>query len=164
MSTNNILLETIFEDQLQKTMTLGQAIQLLGDMNLIQVGELAELAISKKSGVDRCERNFPNIDLVSGVQIKHAQTNPEHRFRDKNTVRAHVAIKGITAPILAVVTERITNKQYFFYFPYYTFSMYSGHSFSIGFDREGNPNNGWPWGHQVESFDELSELAKNIQK
>jgi hypothetical protein len=156
----DILVETVFGNTLEKLMTLKDAIELLTKANLIDVGELAERAISIKSEVDQCDKNTPNIDLVSGKQVKHAQTNPDNRGKMSN-LRAYISIKGITAPILAVVTERVTKKQYFFYFPYKSFSMYSANTFSICFNSySGEPASGWAWNYEVDSFEKLCELAK----
>jgi hypothetical protein len=157
---SNVLVETVFKNDLMKQMTLKDAIDLLIKANMIDIGELAERAISIKSGIDQCDKNTPNIDLVSGKQIKHAQTNPDH-LGTKSNLLAHISIKGITAPILAVVTERVTKKQYFFYFPYKSFSMYTGNTFSICFKGDtGEPTNGWAWAYEVDSFEKLCELAK----
>jgi hypothetical protein len=156
----DILVETVFGTELDKKMTLRSAIQRLSELNLLDVGEVAEQAISKKSGVGQCDKNTPNIDLVSGKQIKHAQTNPNNVGKVSSLV-AYITIRGITAPILAVVTERVTKKQYFFYFPYKSFSMYTGNTFSICFNgRTGEPATGWAWDYRVESFEKLCELAK----
>lgn len=130
---SNILVETVFKNDLMKKMTLKDAIDLLMKDNMIDIGELAERAISIKSGIDQCDKNTPNIDLVSGKQIKHAQTNPDHVGK-VSSLKAHISIRGITAPILAVVTERVTKNQYFFYFPYKSFCMYNANTFSICFN------------------------------
>jgi hypothetical protein len=157
---SNILVETVFGNKLAKQMTLKDAIDLLTQSNLIDIGELAERAISIKSGVDQCDKNTPNIDLVSGKQIKHAQTNPDN-LGMVSSLKAYITIKGITAPILAVVTERVTKKQYFFYFPYKSFSMYTANTFSICFKgNTGQPASGWAWDYEVDSFEKLCEMAK----
>jgi hypothetical protein len=155
----NILVETIFGNQLQKSMTLNDAINLLSEHELINIGELAELAISKKSGVDLCVKNTPDIDLVTGKQIKHAQTNPDNT--SNGVLKAHISKRNITVPILAVVTERLTNKQYFFHFPYESYSWMNGNTFMVPFDLDGNPKrqNNW-WDYEVRNFEELCELAK----
>lgn len=154
---NNVLFESIFGETLKSPMTLEKAIQVLSSHNLINIGELAELAISKKSGVELCEKNTPEVDLVSGVQIKHAQTNPHS---NSGRLLAHVSIKGTTAPILAVVTERKTNKQYFFHIPYSARAHLTGNAISITFDNYGFPGSGQWWAYEVESFEKLCELAK----
>lgn len=156
---SDILVETVFGDYLNTTLTLGEAIRFLKNRNLIAIGELAELAISKKSGIEQCQKNCANIDLVSGVQIKHAQTNPNST---SGKLIAYITIRGITAPILSVVTERKTNKQYFFHFPYSAYSGQFGNAFSVPFEQSGKPkrSNRW-WDYEVESFEKLCELAHN---
>lgn len=154
---NNVLFESIYGRHLKDTMTLEQAINLLSTHNLINIGELAELAISKKSGVALCEKNAPEVDLVSGKQIKHAQTNPHS---NSGRLLAHISIKGTRAPILAVVTERKRNKQYFFHIPYHARAHLCGNSISIPFDDMGYPGSSQWWEYEVDSFEELCELAK----
>lgn len=154
---NNILFETIYGRHLKDSMTLEKAIHLLSSHNLINIGELAELAISKKSGVSLCDRNTPEIDLVSGVQIKHAQTNPHS---NSGRLLAHVSIRGTKAPILAIITERKRNKQYFFHIPYYARAHLCGNTIAIPFDDMGYPGSSQWWSYEVESFEKLCELAK----
>jgi hypothetical protein len=154
---NNVLFEAIYGHHLNDKMTLEKAINLLSSQNLINIGELAELAISKKSGVALCDKNTPEVDLVTGVQIKHAQTNPHS---NSGRLLAHVSIKGTTAPILAIVTERKRNKQYFFRIPYEARAHLVGNTIAIPFDDWGYPGSSQWWAYQVDSFDELCELAK----
>lgn len=156
---SNILIETVFGKDLKKKMPLEDAIQLIISKNLFDIGELAEQAISKKSGIDQCDKNTPGIDLVSGKQIKHAQTNPDHV--NSYNLKAHITVRGITAPILAVVTERVTKQQYFFYVPYKAHKHLNGNTFCIPFETDGTPrrSNSW-WKYEVDSFDKLCELAK----
>ena len=154
---NNVLFEAIYGHHLKDAMTLEKAINLLSEHNLINIGELAELAISKKSGVALCEKNAPEVDLVSGKQIKHAQTNP---YSNNGRLLAHISIKGTRAPILAVVTERKRNKQYFFHIPYNARAHLCGNAISIPFDDMGFPGSSQWWQYEVDSFEELCELAK----
>jgi hypothetical protein len=154
---SNVLFKTIFGKELTTEMTLERAIHILSEHNLINIGELAELAISKKSGVALCEKNTPEVDLVSGVQIKHAQTNPRS---NSGRLLAHVSIKGTRAPILAVVTERKRNKQYFFHIPYRARAHLTGNAIAIPFDDMGYPGSSQWWEYQVSNFDELCNLAK----
>lgn len=153
---NSKLYSAIFGHELEKTFTLEQAITILESMDLINIGEVAEQAISAKSGVERCSINTPDIDLVSGKQIKHART------ADKNGRRiAYCSIKNHTTDILCVVTERLTNKEYFFKFPNYAYGSMYGNTIGIPFYENGVPyrNNRW-WEYEVGSFEELCELAK----
>lgn len=154
----DVLLSTLFGEKLKEKLTLEEAVDLLKSMNLVNVGELAEQAISKKSGVKMCDRNTPEIDLVSGKQIKHATTSP---VKNKpNQRKAFLSIAGTTAPILAVITETITNEQYFLYIPFSAYRHLSGNTISLYFDKDGNPGTSQWWNYEVNSFEELCDLAK----
>ena len=154
------LYKTIFGRRLNKTMTLGEAISLLESKDLIAVGEVAELAVSMKSGVERCSKNYPGIDLVSDKQIKHARTNPENPVHG-GKLRAYISVKNTTSTILAVVTERLTGKEYYFELPYSCYRHHNGSTIGIPFHANGTPvlTNKW-WKYQVDSLDELCEMAK----
>lgn len=154
----NDLTKTIFGNNLYKSYTLADVLAELNKMNLINSGELAEQAISKKSGVKQCARNTPEIDLESGIQIKHAQTS---FVKNKpNLQKAYITIKGTRAPILAVITEQVTGKQYFLNIPYKARNHLSGNTISLCFDQYGNPGNSQWWAYEVSSFKDLCELAK----
>jgi len=102
---SNVLTQTLFGNELLTTMSLESAINLLLAKNLINVGELAEQAISKKSGVAMCGKNTANIDLVSGVQVKYSTvTMPASSIR----YLAYISI-NTTAPILCVITNPIVH-------------------------------------------------------
>ena len=112
---NKDLFTAVFGDTLSNRMTLAQAIEILDERNLIDIGELAEQAISIKSNIALCSKNTPEIDLVSGKQIKHGRTNPA----TQNTgLKAFCTIKNHTSTILFVATEIHTKKEYYFVFPY----------------------------------------------
>ena len=157
---SNVLLKEVFGSKLTRTYTLEEAFELFDSIDIIAHGELAEKAISKKSGVEQCSKNQPKIDLVSGVQIKYAQTNYETQASN-GSLRAYITIKGHTEKILAVVTETVTKKQYFFCFPYSSYKHYNANTFSIPFDVNGHPKiSNDRWYYQVESWEALCELAK----
>jgi hypothetical protein len=158
----NVLLETVFGKKLKNTYTLEQAFEIFAEHDLIEVGELAEKAISKKSGVDQCDKNTPEIDLVTGVQIKHAQTNPNgNSIISQNCLKAWFGIKNTSAPILLVVTERLTKQQYFFHIPYSSYKHVNANAISIPFELDGTPrrSNHW-WRHEIDTWEQLCELAK----
>ena len=111
-----VLKETVFGERLNEQMSLSDAIDLLSDLDLINIGELGEKAVSIQTGISQCVKNTPNIDLLNGIQIKTAQTNPDNPT--KGFLKAWFTIKNCTAPIAVIVTERVTKKQYFFYIPY----------------------------------------------
>ena len=154
------LYKTIFGRQLDQRFTLMGAIRLLESKNLIDAGELAEQAISKKSKIERCAKNFPEIDLVSGKQIKHARTNPD-RTNSSGTMMATVSIKNHRSTILAVVTERKSNMEYYFAFPYSAYRHLNGNTLNIPFYNDGKAysKNKW-WRYQVSSFTKLCEMAR----
>jgi hypothetical protein len=157
---SNVLLETVFGDKLKQQYTLLEAYKLFSEFGLIAHGELAEKAISKQSGVQQCAKNEPGMDLVSGVQIKSAETNYKTQAHS-GTLKAHISIKGHTEKILAVVTETETKKQYFFCFPYSSYSHYNGNTFCIPFELSGKPRRkNERWNYEIESWEELCKLAK----
>jgi hypothetical protein len=153
---SNPLLTTIFNKQLHQTMSLKEAIDLLFSHDLINVGELAEQAVSKLSGVELCERNTPNIDLVSGKQIKHAIVR---KAASSDYYRAHIGIRT-NAPILCVITNPKLNQQYYLHIPYQAFRHLDGNAINISFGRDGWPRSSQWWEYEVSSFKKLCELAK----
>lgn len=155
----NDLTKTVFGSNLHKSYTLADVLSKLNKLNLLNSGELAERAISKKSGVKQCSRNTPEIDLESGVQIKHAQTNFV-KSSSTNMQKAYIGIKGTRASILAVITEQVTGKQYFLNIPYKARQHLTGNTISICFDEYGNPGASQWWEYEVGSFKELCEMAK----
>ena len=152
--------KTIFGKELDHTCTLEQAITILEARNLINVGEVAEQAISIGSGIALCSKNTPEIDLVSGKQIKRGLTNPDTQWHS-GSLKAFCSIKGHTSTILFVATERYTNKDYYFVFPHSAYKYQNGNTISIPFNLNGNPRrtNKW-WYYEVESFKKLCEAAK----
>jgi hypothetical protein len=153
----DILAETYFGPDINATMTLMEAINLLRNHDLLNIGELAERAISKKSGIDMCDKNTPNIDLVTGKQIKHSTVK---KSASSSYYKAYITI-NTNAPILSVITNPVTGKQYFLYIPYQAFSHLSGSCIAIGFGEDGRrPADSYWWNYQVESFEKLCEMAK----
>ena len=153
---NNDLTRAVFGNNLNKTYTLSDVLSSLNKIDLLNIGELAELAISKKSGVKQCEKLTENIDLESGHQIKHARTH----LRTSGYWIATVS-RNTTAPILLVVSETKTKKQYFFHIPYSAHRHLSGNTIGISFGQYGRPSSGQWWRYEIKSFDELCEIAKN---
>ena len=153
---SNVLTQTLFGNELSTMMSLDCAFKLLLSKNLINVGELAEQAISKKSGVAMCGKNTANIDLVSGVQIKYSTVKMP---ASSDRYLAYISI-NTTAPILCVITNPVHNTQYFLHIPYRAFKHLSGNCISISFGTDGHPVSSQWWHYEVDSFDELCELAK----
>jgi hypothetical protein len=152
---DNPLTRTLFGDNLDKQFDFKFVLQCLDELNLINNGELAELAISEKSGVEKCKKMTENIDLVSGVQIKYAKVHPRPSGQRIATVS-----RRTTAPILLVVDDTKNKKQYYFNIPYYAHRHLSGNTIGIGFDSRGRPGDSQWFNYRVQTFDELCELAK----
>jgi hypothetical protein len=153
---NNVLTQTLFGNELLTTMSLENAINLLLSKNLINVGELAEQAISKRSGIAMCGKNTANIDLVSGVQIKYSTVKMP---ASSDRYLAYISI-NTTAPILCVINNPVLNTQYFLHIPYRAFRHLSGNCINISFGTDGYPRSSQWWYYEVDSFEELCELAK----
>jgi len=152
----SIIAEHILGTKAKNNVTLVEAFNLLLGMNLINIGEAGEQTISNASGVARCPRNTAKIDLISGVQVKTAQTYP-----DKGKLQAYFAPGNTKAPILFIVLERLTGKEYFFRFSYRHYKEQIGSSICIPFEADGTPRrtNHW-WDHEI-SFDDICKIAKN---
>jgi hypothetical protein len=153
---NNILLDILFGDELHQSMSLKEAVDILIKRDLINIGELAELAISKHSGVALCDKNTPDIDLVTGKQIKHALVR---KPLSSDTYLANIGIRT-TADILCVITNPVIKEQYFLHIPYKAFRHLSGNAIAISFGKDGYPRSSQWWKYEVSSFDELCKIAK----
>jgi hypothetical protein len=154
---NQDLFGAVFGDTLNQRVTLSRAIEILDELSLINIGELAEQAISIKSKIALCSKNTPEIDLVSGKQIKHGRTNPGTQHAG---LKAFCSIKNHTSTILFVATETYSKKEYYFVFPYSSYGYYSGNTICVPFDWDGTPirSNKW-WSYEVGSFERLCECA-----
>ena len=152
----DVLAEAYFGVDVDNTMTLMEAVILLRRHDLINHGELAERAISVQSGVAMCDKNTPNIDLVSGKQIKSASVK---KSISSDHYKAHISI-NTTAPMLCVVTNLIEGKQYFLHIPVSSHKHLTANAISIPFGKDGLGGSSQWWNYQVDSFEKLCELAK----
>lgn len=163
---NDLTLAVFGETKLNEVNTLAEHIQMLSKLNLINIGELAEIAISKTSKIDRCAPCNEGYDLVNGVEIKHGQTHPESI--QGNTLKAWISIKNKTGTIFAIVTETVTAKQYFFRFPTSYYKDFNANAICVPFEINGKPrrfqqrSSGYtsPWYYEIGSYKELCKLAK----
>jgi hypothetical protein len=152
----NDLTQTVFGDLLNKKFTLADTLAMLDKMDLLQNGQLAELAISKTSGIAMCGKLTKNIDLVTGKQIKHARTH----LRPTGSWVATIS-RNTTAPMLVVIAETNTNKNYYLHIPYKAHSHLLGNTIGINFGSDGNRlDNHWLSSHKVDNYNEFCELAK----
>jgi len=152
----NFMIEHLLGHRAEEKITFTQAFKTLLDMDLINIGEVGEQTISNASGVKRCPRNTAKIDLVSGVQIKTAQTYPT-----KEKLQAYFAPGNTKAIILLMVLERFSGKEYFFFFRYRDYKDKIGSSICLPFESDGTPrrSNYW-WDYEI-TFDQVCKLARN---
>ena len=150
----NDITKAVFGDNLNKTYTLAEVLSGLDNLNLLNNGELTEIAISNVSGVKQCTKLTENIDLESGKQIKHAKTY----FR-KGSWIATIS-RNTTAPMLVVITEQNTKKLHFLHIPYGAHKHLSGNTISISFGSDGRSKNSQWFKYEVGTFDKLCNLAK----
>lgn len=153
---------------LDSSLTLRDAIKFLAEMDLINVGELAEAAISKRSKVARQPKNHPGSDLVNGVEIKYSRTNRTSSRGNKAEVNnAWISKKNKSTVIAAVVTETVTNKTYFFLIPFKAFKTYKGNALRVPFAIDGNPSRSNRcivnvWDYEVSSYGRLVKKISEI--
>ena len=150
----NDLTKAVFGDNLEKSFKLADILEDLDNWNLLNHGEMAELAISFKSGVKKCDKMTENIDLVSGKQIKHAKT-----YYRKGVWIATVS-RNTTAPMLVVITEQNTKKQYYLNIPYSAHKHLSGNTIGVSFGPNGTSKNSQWMYYEVKDFATLCEQAK----
>jgi len=160
----NDLTVTLFGEQaLNQKMTFKDTLSLLQELDLINVGELAEKAVAKKTGIKQASRCQTAYDLENGWEIKHGQA----RANGKNTQRnAYVAgMRNKTGTLRVVITELLTGKLYFFKVPFRAYKECRDSSLQWVFETDGSPRRQFIkpgastrpnfWDYEVASFDEL---------
>lgn len=119
--------------------TLEEAIEFLWQRNLINVGELAEKAIVRNSGLTQNQRNTMGSDFCDNSDSKY--TSVYHGPTSSYANVSGIQNKGGALRIL--VHEPKTDKNYFFVVPYRVYKPYTDadDSIKIWFDSAGNPRN-----------------------
>jgi hypothetical protein len=117
--------------------TLEEAIEFLWERDLINVGELAEKAIARNSGLVQNRRNAKGSDFCDNSDSKY--TSVYH-----GPVASYATVSGIQnkgGVLRILVHEPKTKKNYYFLVPYKVYKPYTGadDSIKIWFDRDGNP-------------------------
>lgn len=158
----NDLTVTLFGHQaLNQQMSFKDTLSLLQELDLINVGELAEKAVAKKTGVKQTAKCQEGYDLENGWEIKHGQTHLNARGTQR---KAYIAgMQNKTGTLRIVITERLTGQLYFFKVPFCAYKDYRGSSLNWNFDVNGQPQRESArattrpnfWEYQVGSFDEL---------
>jgi hypothetical protein len=151
---DNPLTRSVFGDMLDESVNVAEVLEILDRNNFLNLGEITEVAISKKSGVARCTKLTENIDLVSGKQIKYAKTY----YRD-GSWRATIS-RNTTAPMLIVIDEQSTANQYYLHIPYHAHQHLAGSTIGVSFGPDGDSTNSKWMQYAVKDFDTLCKLAK----
>jgi hypothetical protein len=158
---NDLTITLFGRSKLNRKMSFRDALSFLQDLDLIDVGELAEKAVAKKTGVGQTTKSHPGCDLVNGWEIKHGQTHLNSKGTQR---RAYVAgMQNKTGTLRIIITERLTGKLYFFKVPHRAYRDYCNSSLQWAFEVDGTPQRRALramtrpnyWDYQVESFDEL---------
>jgi len=166
---DNDLTYAVFGNQLGIKFTMAEAISLLHEQGLINIGELAEKAISNKARLEQAPRCQEGYDFINQngvpIEVKHGQT---HLTPNGTKMDAWISKRNKTAHILAIVTESVTGKQYYFSIPYKAYSTVNANAFDITFTLSGKPIKNRPrsrhnwWAYEVESFDALCDIANTL--
>jgi hypothetical protein len=158
----NDLTITLFGHQaLNQQMSFKDTLSLLQELDLINIGELAEKAVAKKTGVKQTGKCNPEYDLENGWEIKHGQAHLNAKGTQRNAYIAGMQNKMGTLRI--VITERLTGKLYFFKVPYRAYKDYRTSSLTWAFEVDGTPrripkaamSRPCYWDYEVANFDEL---------
>jgi hypothetical protein len=152
---NNQLVKAVFGNKLNKSYKLSDILSMLDKSSYLHMGEITEVGISNHSGVARCKKLTENIDLVTKKQIKYAKTYK----RSAGSWCATVS-RNTTAPMLVVVDEQCTGKQYYFYIPFKAHRHLKGNTINMSFGTDGCYTDGIWFDYQVKNFDTLCKFAK----
>lgn len=122
--------------------TLEEAIQFLWERDLINVGELAELALSAGGDLKKAARGNKGFDFHDKSDSKYVTVH--HYETRTGAISSYATVAGIKNKIgmLRVMAhEPKTNKNYYFKVPYDVYEPYTGanDTIKIWFDSDGNP-------------------------
>ena len=158
----NDLTVTLFgREALNKQMSFKDTLSLLQELDLINIGELAEKAIAKKTGSKQMGKCQEGYDLENGWEIKHGQAHLNARETQRNAYIAGMQNK--TGTLRVVITERLTGQLYFFKVPFDAYKDYRTSSLQWAFEVDGSPrkipkaatSRPCYWDFKVDNFNEL---------
>lgn len=158
---NDLTITLFGHKALNKQMSFKDTLSLLQDLDLIDIGELAEKAVAKKTGVKQTSKCQEGYDLENGWEIKHGQAHLTAKGTQRNAYIAGMQNKMGTLRI--VITERLTGKLYFFKVPFSAYRDYRSSSLQWAFEVDGTPrripkaamSRPCYWDFEVDSFEEL---------
>lgn len=117
--------------------TLQEAIDFLWKRNLINVGEMAELALCKQGKLKQTNRNNKGFDFDDKSDSKYV-TVTHYKIASYATIGG---IQNKIGTLRVIAHEPKTRTNYFFKIPYSVYKPYTqgNDSLKIYFDRDGNP-------------------------
>lgn len=126
-------------EDFSKPYTLAEAATFFHGRNILNLGELAEQAISKKIKIGQQTRNKEGSDLLDGTEIKYSIV----QFYTSSTYATIGNVKNKTGTIRAWVYEERTKKNHYFLIPYSVYSQYfeggKKSTMKVWFDSKGKP-------------------------
>ena len=122
-----------------KLVTFNDAVKFLREQGLINVGELTEKALVKKSKkkLKQNKKNAKGSDFKDKSDSKYCTV-----YYDKSTNYATVSgLRNKTGKLRVMVYEPKTQKNYYFIIPHHVYAPYqhTGDSLKIYFYRDGQP-------------------------
>jgi hypothetical protein len=140
---NQQLISMAFSNYYRKEVfTLEEALHFLGDRNLINVGELAEVAIQRKGKLKKNARNTKGSDFNDNSESKYVTVS--HYKTKQGSLASYASIAGLRNKIgtlRVMVYEPLTDVNYFFRIPHRVYAPYTDvdDSLKIWFDSNGDP-------------------------
>jgi hypothetical protein len=122
-----------------KLVTFNDAVKFLWGQGLINVGELAEKAIVKKSKkkLKQNKKNAKGSDFKDKSDSKYVTVTyyKNYAYATINSIQNKIGMLRV------MIHEPKTNKNYFFRIPYKVYAPYrnANNSIKIYFDQQGNP-------------------------
>mgnify|MGYP000084320414 CR=1 FL=1 len=140
---NQQLISMAFSNYYRKELfTLEEALHFLGDRDLINIGELAEIAIQRKGKLKKNPRNTKGSDFKDKSDSKYVTVS--HYITKLGSVSSCAVIGGLRNKIgtlRVMVYEPLTDVNYFFKIPYRVYAPYTDaeDSLKIWFNKDGSP-------------------------
>ena len=148
------------EEQLNTQVTLEVAIGFLWKHDLINVGELAEMAIARVGEHIREGRNAVGCDFADGSDSKYVTVGSYYGSQAAWNKQYYATVGGLknkTGILRVMAYEPMTQKNYFFKIPYEAYEWLSKQdskrNIKIRFNEDGTPKRPrWPaydyWQHE----------------
>ena len=133
---NQQLVDMVFSKyKLNKPTTLQKCIEMLWEMNMISVGEMAERAISKNSNLVQNSRGTKGSDFDDMSDSKYITVNYY------KSAYATLCFKHKIGKLRVCCYEPKTKTNYYFIVPHKVYAPYQkkNDSLKVWFDLDGNP-------------------------